>query len=47
LSPLAVKILPWHGSADLAALAGANGFARLGTEAGEISAGTTIRVLCL
>lgn len=42
-----VEILPWHGSADLVALAGANGFVRLGTEPCAISAGTPVRVMRL
>lgn len=42
-----VEILPWRGSADLAALARANGLARLSTEAGELDTGTLLEVLLL
>jgi hypothetical protein len=42
-----VEILPWHGSADLVALARANGFARFGTEPCEVAAGTMVRVMSL
>ncbi len=46
-SPPTVKIVPWHGSADLAALAGANGLVRLGAEPADLPTGTPVRVLCL
>jgi hypothetical protein len=42
-----VEILPWHGSADLVALARANGFVRFGTEPCDVAAGTKVRVMCL
>jgi len=44
---LTVKILPWHGSADLVALARANGLVRLGSEPEQLTAGTLVRVICL
>jgi molybdopterin molybdotransferase len=37
-----VEILPWHGSADLVALARANALVRLGTEPERLSAGARI-----
>jgi molybdopterin molybdotransferase len=42
-----VEILPWHGSADLAALGHANALVRLGTEPVQLPAGSTVDVLCL
>jgi molybdopterin molybdotransferase len=42
-----VEILPWHGSADLVALARANALVRLGTEPEQISAGATVQVMSL
>lgn len=42
-----VEILPWRGSADLAALAQANGLVRLGTAAEHLVAGATVWVMCL
>ncbi|MGD9634462.1 MAG: gephyrin-like molybdotransferase Glp [Pirellulales bacterium] len=42
-----VEILPWHGSADLVALARANGLVRFGTESCDVSAGKSVQVLCL
>lgn len=47
VGPPKVEILPWHGSADLVALARANGFARFGTEPCEVAAGSKVRVMCL
>ena len=40
-----VEILPWQGSADLAALAAANGLVRLAGEARALEPGTTVQVL--
>lgn len=40
-----VEILPWHGSADLAALAEANCLVRLSGEARELAAGSPVDVL--
>jgi molybdopterin molybdotransferase len=40
-----VEILPWQGSADLAALAGANGLVRLAGEARNLAPGSTVDVL--
>jgi molybdopterin molybdotransferase len=42
-----VEILPWHGSADLVALARANALVRLGTEPEQLAAGATVWVMCL
>jgi molybdopterin biosynthesis enzyme len=42
-----VKIIPWHGSADLAALARANGLARLPAEKKEFGPGTLLQVMLL
>jgi molybdopterin biosynthesis enzyme len=42
-----VKILPWRGSADLAALAHANGLARLPVEPVRLPAGAPLEVLLL
>jgi molybdopterin molybdotransferase len=42
-----VQILPWHGSADLATLAQANGLVRLPVEARRFEAGTSLDVLPL
>jgi molybdopterin molybdotransferase len=39
-----VEILPWHGSADLATLAGANALVRLGAEPAHLAAGTSLAV---
>jgi molybdopterin molybdotransferase len=39
-----VEILPWHGSADLVALARANALVRLGTEPAKLSAGALVEV---
>jgi molybdopterin molybdotransferase len=44
---LSVEILPWHGSADLVTLAGANGLARLSDEKGRIAAGTMLDVVLI
>jgi molybdopterin biosynthesis enzyme len=40
-----IEILPWQGSADLAALAQANGLARLPAGPSQLAAGTVIDVL--
>jgi molybdopterin molybdotransferase len=40
-----VDILPWHGSADMATLARANGLVRLGTDSMSLEAGSMIDVL--
>jgi molybdopterin molybdotransferase len=45
--PLSVEILPWQGSADLAALAKANGLARLSDKPGRLEAGTRLDVVPL
>jgi molybdopterin biosynthesis enzyme len=42
-----VEILPWHGSADLVALARANGLIRFGTEPNQFATGATVQVMCL
>ena len=42
-----VEILPWHGSADLATLSGANGLVRLAANAGELKTGACVDVLPL
>jgi len=42
-----VEILPWHGSADLVALARANGLVKLGTDPAELKAGATVEAMCL
>jgi molybdopterin biosynthesis enzyme len=42
---LTVEILPWKGSADLAALARANSLARLPTEAQHFEPGMLVEVL--
>jgi molybdopterin molybdotransferase len=42
-----VQILPWHGSADLAALARANGLVRLGTDPQQLTAGQVVEVMPL
>jgi molybdopterin molybdotransferase len=42
-----VEVLPWHGSADLAALAQANALVRLGAEAAQLDVGATVEVICL
>ncbi len=42
-----VEILPWHGSADLVALARANGLVRLGTEPVQLAAGAVVQVMSL
>ena len=41
--PPSGEILPWHGSADLAALAKANALVRLGAEAAQLDAGHNSR----
>jgi molybdopterin molybdotransferase len=46
-SELVVEILPWHGSADLATLAQANGLVRLPTEKQRFAPGATLEVLSL
>lgn len=45
--PLTVEILPWHGSADLVALARANGLVRFGPEPNQFARGATVQVMCL
>ena len=45
--PPTVEILPWHGSADLVALARANGLVRFGTEPNQFATGATVQVMCL
>jgi molybdopterin molybdotransferase len=42
-----VEILPWHGSADLVALARANGFVRLGPDPRELVTGATVEVMAI
>jgi molybdopterin molybdotransferase len=42
-----VDILPWHGSADLATLARANGLVRLPVEACQLAAGSRLEVIRL
>jgi len=42
-----VEILPWHGSADLAALARANALVRLGTKPESLLAGARIDAMCV
>ncbi len=42
-----VEILPWHGSADLVALARANALVRLGTEPERLPAGALVDVMCV
>jgi molybdopterin molybdotransferase len=46
-SGLSVEILPWHGSADLATLARANGLARLTAEKRRIDPGASLEVLLI
>jgi molybdopterin molybdotransferase len=42
-----VEILPWHGSADLAAMARANGLARLSSEKQHLAPGTPVEVILI
>jgi molybdopterin molybdotransferase len=44
---LCVEILPWHGSADLATVARANGLARLPVEKRQLASGTPLEVLLI
>jgi hypothetical protein len=44
---LEVEILPWHGSADLATLAGANGLVHLSVEKQQIAAGELLDVVLI